>query len=166
MQTNPEIGRSILGGGIRTNYHDLGEGPPVLLIHGSGPGVTAWANWRLTMPELAKRFRVIAPDMVGFGETERPAGHHYSMQSWLAHLLGLLDALEIEQAHIVGNSFGGGLALALAIEAPQRVGKLVLMGSAGTAFALIEGLDAVGAIRRQSKTCVRYSMSSRSTARW
>ncbi|WP_321927504.1 alpha/beta fold hydrolase [Paraburkholderia guartelaensis] len=143
MQTNPEIGRSILVNGIRTNYHDLGEGPPVLLIHGSGPGVTAWANWRLTMPELAKRFRVIAPDMVGFGETERPAGHRYSMQSWLAHLLGLLDALEIEQAHIVGNSFGGGLALALAIEAPQRVGKLVLMGSAGTGFPLTEGLDAV-----------------------
>ncbi|WP_028231641.1 alpha/beta fold hydrolase [Paraburkholderia mimosarum] len=143
MQTNPEISKSILAHGIRTNYHDLGEGPPVLLIHGSGPGVTAWANWRLTMPELAKHFRVIAPDMVGFGETERPTGHRYSMQAWVDHLLGLLDALNIQQAHVVGNSFGGGLALALAIKAPRRVGKLVLMGSAGTAFPLTEGLDAV-----------------------
>lgn len=143
MQTNPEVGKSIVAEGIRTNYHDLGEGPVVLLIHGSGPGVTAWANWRLTMPELAKRFRVIAPDMVGFGETERPAGYRYSMENWVAHLLGLLDALGVKQAHVVGNSFGGGLALALAIKAPRRVGRLALMGSAGTAFPITEGLDAV-----------------------
>lgn len=143
MQTNPEVGKSIVAEGIHTNYHDLGEGPVVLLIHGSGPGVTAWANWRLTMPELAKRFRVIAPDMVGFGETERPAGYRYSMENWVAHLLGLLDALGVKQAHVVGNSFGGGLALALAIKAPRRVGRLALMGSAGTAFPITEGLDAV-----------------------
>ncbi|HVW51882.1 MAG TPA: alpha/beta hydrolase [Trinickia sp.] len=143
MQTNPEIGDSIVAAGISTNYHDHGEGPAVLLIHGSGPGVTAWANWRLTMPALSSRFRVIAPDMVGFGETRRPEGHHYSMQTWLAHLLGLLDALDIERAHVVGNSFGGALALALAIHAPERVGKLVLMGSAGVSFPITAGLDAV-----------------------
>lgn len=143
MQTNPEVGDSIVAAGIRTNYHDQGKGPAVLLIHGSGPGVTAWANWRLTIPALSPQFRVVAPDMVGFGETERPEGHRYSMQSWLDHLLGLLDALDIERAHVVGNSFGGALALALAIHAPQRVGKLVLMGSAGVSFPITEGLDAV-----------------------
>ncbi|MDR8876558.1 alpha/beta fold hydrolase [Burkholderia multivorans] len=143
MQTNPEIGRSIVANGIRTNYHDLGQGEAVLLIHGSGPGVTAYANWRLTMPELATRFRVVAPDMVGFGETERPAGHRYAIDTWVAHALGLLDALGIERAHVVGNSYGGALALALAIAAPQRVGKLVLMGSAGVRFPITEGLDAV-----------------------
>lgn len=143
MQTNPEVGDSIVAAGIRTNYHDQGKGPAVLLIHGSGPGVTAWANWRLTIPALSSQFRVVAPDMVGFGETERPEGHRYSMQSWLDHLLGLLDALDIERAHVVGNSFGGALALALAIHAPQRVGKLVLMGSAGVSFPITEGLDAV-----------------------
>ena len=47
---NPEVGREVLAAGIRTNYHDVGQGFPVLLIHGSGPGVSAWANWRLTMP--------------------------------------------------------------------------------------------------------------------
>lgn len=143
MQTNPEVAHSVVAAGIRTNYHDQGSGQPVLLIHGSGPGVTAWANWRLTMPALAERFRVIAPDMVGFGETQRPEGHQYSMQSWLGHLLGLLDALDIEKAHVVGNSFGGALALALAIHAPDRVGRLALMGSAGVSFPITEGLDAV-----------------------
>ncbi|WP_353192049.1 alpha/beta fold hydrolase [Pandoraea pnomenusa] len=143
MQNNPEIGRRITANGIATNYHDLGDGQPVLLIHGSGPGVTAWANWRLTMPALAEHFRVIAPDMVGFGETERPAGYTYSMRQWVAHTLSLLDALDIERAHVVGNSFGGALAIALAIEAPERVGRLVLMGAAGTRFPLTQGLDAV-----------------------
>lgn len=143
MTVNPEIGKSVLANGIRTNYHDVGEGPPVLLIHGSGPGVTGWANWRLTIPALATRFRVLAPDMVGFGYTERPADVQYDMENWVSHIIGFMDALGIAQAHVVGNSFGGGLALALAIRAPQRVGRLVLMGSAGVSFPITDGLDRV-----------------------
>ncbi|WP_174910116.1 alpha/beta fold hydrolase [Burkholderia diffusa] len=143
MSTNPELGRRIVAGGLDTNYHDVGDGPPVLLIHGSGPGVTAYANWRLTMPALAEQFRVIAPDMAGFGETERPRDYVYSMDHWVDHALGVLDALGVERAHVIGNSFGGALALALAIRAPERVGRLVLMGAAGTRFTLTEGLDAV-----------------------
>lgn len=141
MNANPEIGKSVLANGIQTNYHDVGEGPPVLLIHGSGPGVTGWANWRLTIPALATRFRVLAPDMVGFGYTERPADVQYNMDNWVSHIIGFMDALGIERAHVVGNSFGGGLALALAIRAPQRVARLVLMGSAGLSFPLTDGLE-------------------------
>lgn len=140
---NPELGRSIRAGTIETNYHDVGEGPPVLLIHGSGPGVSAWVNWRLVMPELSRRARVIAPDMVGFGFTDRPDGIEYGMNVWVRHALDLLDALGIERADLVGNSFGGGLALALAIAYPQRVRRLVLMGSVGVPFAITPGLDAV-----------------------
>ena len=143
MTNNPEIGKSILAYGIQTNYHEHGQGEPVLLIHGSGPGVTGWANWRLTIPALAENFRVIAPDIVGFGYTERPADVQYNMETWLNHILGFMDALGIEKAHVVGNSFGGGLALAMAIRAPQRVERLVLMGSAGLPFKLTEGLDRV-----------------------
>jgi 2-hydroxymuconate-semialdehyde hydrolase len=144
MSNNPEIGKSILANGIQTNYHEHGQGEPVVLIHGSGPGVTGWANWRLTIPALAENFRVIAPDIVGFGYTERPANVQYNMQTWVSHIFGFMDALGIEKAHIVGNSFGGALALAMAIRAPQRVGRLVLMGSAGgLPFTLTEGLDRV-----------------------
>jgi 2-hydroxymuconate-semialdehyde hydrolase len=141
--TSPEIGRRILAGGIETNVLDQGEGQPVLLIHGSGPGVTAWANWRLVLPELAKSRRVIAPDMLGFGYTERPAGVVYSMDTWVNHLLGLLDALNIEQTDLVGNSYGGAVALAFAIRYPARVRRLVLMGSVGVPFEITPGLDAV-----------------------
>lgn len=140
---SPEIGRSVVAGGIRTNYHDLGEGFPVLMIHGSGPGVSAWANWRLVMPGLAKHCRVIAPDMAGFGFSERPEGYTYTMDRWVDQAVGLLDALGIEQADLIGNSFGGALALALTIRHPQRVRRLVLMGSVGVPFEITPGLDAV-----------------------
>ena len=141
--SSPEIGRQIVAAGIETNYHDLGDGRPVLLIHGSGPGVTAWANWRLVLPELGKTCRAIDPDMVGFGYTERPAGIAYGLDGWVAHAVGLLDALGIEQTDLIGNSFGGAIALALAIRHPERVRRLVLMGSAGVPFEITAGLDAV-----------------------
>ncbi len=141
--TNPEIANSISAAGIQTNYHDVGQGEPVLLIHGSGPGVSAWANWRLSLPALSQHFRVIAPDMAGFGFSERPADYQYSMENWVAQAVGLLDALNIPKASVVGNSFGGALALALAICHPERVNKLVLMGSVGVPFKITEGLDRV-----------------------
>ena len=140
---SPEIGCSVQAAGIATNVHDVGAGKPVLLIHGSGPGVTAWANWRLVLPDLSKTCRAIAPDMVGFGYTERPAGVAYTLDNWVSHLVGLLDALGIEQTDLVGNSYGGAVALALAIRHPQRVRRLVLMGSVGVPFALTPELDAV-----------------------
>lgn len=140
---NPEIGNIIDVKGINTNVHDLGSGFPLLLIHGSGPGVTAWANWRLVMPELANTRRVIALDMLGFGYTERPKDQSYTMDRWVQHTVDLLDTLEIEQADLVGNSFGGALALALTIRHPQRVRRLVLMGSVGVPFTITPGLDAV-----------------------
>ena len=141
MNTSAEIGLSVNAGAITTNYHDRGTGAPVVLLHGSGPGVSAWVNWRLVIPHLAQHFRAVAPDIVGFGFTERPDGISYDMETWLRHALDFLDAMEIEQAHVIGNSFGGSLAVALAIRAPERVSRLVLMGSVGLEFDLTEGLD-------------------------
>ena len=103
----------------------------MVLIHGSGPGVTAYANWRFTIPVLAKRFRVIAPDAAGFGYTERKPGVVYNLDFWLRHIEGLLDALAIPKARFIGNSYGGALTLAFAARHPERVEKFVLMGSAG-----------------------------------
>ena len=141
--TNPEIAQRVMAGGIATNFHDEGAGSAVLLIHGSGPGVSAWANWRLAIPELSKSHRVIAPDMAGFGYSDRPAGVSYKLETWVAQALGLMDALDIPKAHIVGNSFGGAIALALAIRSPERVDRLALMGSVGVPFVITPGLEAV-----------------------
>lgn len=141
MSDNPEIGRSIRAGDILTNYHDQGAGLPVVLLHGSGPGVSALANWRGVIPELAKQFRVIAPDLLGFGYTERPAGVRYDMDTWVRHAIDFLDALKLDKVGLVGNSFGGGLSLHLATRYPDRFIRLVLMGSAGVRFELTPGLD-------------------------
>lgn len=141
--TCPEIAKSIQIGECTLNYHDQGDGEVILLIHGSGPGVTAWANWRGVIPALSQQARVIAPDMLGFGYSQCPAEWKLDPQTWVQSLVGLLDALDIQRISIVGNSFGGAIALAFARAFPQRVQRLVLMGAAGLSFPLTEGLNKV-----------------------
>ena len=132
--SHPAIGKSVLAAGIRTNYHEVGEGVPLVLLHGSGAGVTGWENWHGLMPVFAKGFRVLVPDIVGFGFTEREEGAKYSIKLWVQHLLGFLDALDIEKAVMIGNSFGGALALATAIRNAHRVERMVLMGTPAGEF--------------------------------
>ncbi|WP_028206198.1 alpha/beta fold hydrolase [Paraburkholderia nodosa] len=142
---SPEIANSLTLGDFTLNYHDVGEGAgdPILLIHGSGPGVTAWANWRGIIPVLSQKARVIAPDMLGFGYTQCPEQFKLTPAVWVESLIALLDALEIEKVSVVGNSFGGAIALALAKAYPERVNRLVLMGAAGINAPISEGLDKV-----------------------
>jgi len=141
---NPAIGKDVEANGIRTNYLESGSGDEhVVLVHGSGPGVTSYANWRLVLPVLGEDFHCVAPDMVGFGYSERPENPDYSVQTWADQTLGVMDALGIERAHMIGNSFGGAIALRLATQHPERVDKLVLMGSMGVDFPITEGLNAV-----------------------
>lgn len=139
----PEIANSIKTGKFKTNYHDLGKGFPVVFLHGSGPGVTAYANWNKVFPLLSDKYRVIAPDLVGFGYTERVKGQTYGMRVWVQQTKELFDALGIKKANLVGNSFGGALALSFAINYPDRVNKLVLMGAMGVSFPITYGLDQV-----------------------
>jgi pimeloyl-ACP methyl ester carboxylesterase len=139
---HPEVGSFVDAGGIKTNYLEVGDGPPVVLVHGSGPGVTAYANWRLTMPGLAPAFRVLAPDMAGFGFSDKPGGVA-DLAAWVGQIIGFLDALGIERASVVGNSFGGSIGIRLATDHPDRVDRLVLMGATGISFPITEGLDQV-----------------------
>lgn len=144
--TNPEIGQSIVANGIRTNYIEAGDPsrPALVLIHGSGPGVTAFANWNGVIPALAEHFHVLAPDMVGFGYTEVPEDvTDFTLAFWVAHIIGFLDALNIEKASFIGNSYGGALSLAVAARHPDRVRRFALMGAAGLRFEMSEGLQNV-----------------------
>ena len=138
-----ETGAFIDAGGYRTHYHEAGSGEPLLFIHGSGPGVTAWANWRFALGAFADRFHVLAPDVLGFGYSDRPDGIAYGKDVWVDHMIAFLDAKHITRAHIVGNSMGGAVAIALAAKRPDLVDRLVLMGSCGIAFPITPGLDAV-----------------------
>ena len=140
-EITPEIGQTIQVGQFAVNYHDQGAGRPVLLLHGSGAGVSAWANWRNTIPVLAEFRRVLAPDLIGFGYTDVPEDYQFRhMDSWVEQIIGFMDALEIAQADFIGNSFGASLTLALVVRHPERVGRMVLMGSGGQPFVVNENL--------------------------
>ncbi|ATQ29205.1 alpha/beta fold hydrolase [Rhodococcus ruber] len=130
---------------IDTFYLEAGSGDPVVLLHGSGPGVSGWANWQHTIPGLAEHFRVIAPDTVGYGATSRPGDIVYSLRTWSDHILGLLDVLELDRVSLVGNSLGGRMALDLAERHPERISRMVLMGSPGVGMTVTDGLKALRA---------------------
>jgi pimeloyl-ACP methyl ester carboxylesterase len=135
-------------GGIATNYHDVGpkDGTPLLMLHGSGPGVSAWANWRLNMAALGERgYRVLAPDLVGFGYTERPDDVYYSLDTWRDQVWGFLDVMDVRRTAIVGNSLGGRIALHMAGQHPERISRMVLMGAPGVGMTITEGLKALRA---------------------
>ncbi len=131
--------------GTPTYYHEAGSGEPVLLLHGSGPGVSAWANWQHTIPVLARGARVLAPDGLGYGQTAKPTDVRYSLRTWSDHVWGFLEALGLEQVSIVGNSLGGRIALQMAEDAPHRISRLVLMGTPGVGMRATEGLTALRA---------------------
>jgi pimeloyl-ACP methyl ester carboxylesterase len=105
--------------------------------------VTAYANWRLVLPALGEDFTCYAPDMVGFGYSDRPDDVEYSLQTWADQTVGFIKAMGIEKAHLIGNSFGGSIALRIATQHPELVDKIVLMGSMGVPFDITEGLDTV-----------------------
>lgn len=131
--------------GIDTFYLEAGTGDPVLLLHGSGPGVSAWANWQHTIPGLAREYRVLAPDVVGYGSTSRPDDVRYSLDTWTDHVVGFMDALGLERVSLVGNSLGGRISLSLAERHPDRVARMVLMGSPGVGMTVTDGLKALRA---------------------
>jgi pimeloyl-ACP methyl ester carboxylesterase len=141
----PQVLR-IRRGEFETAYLDSGRGSPVVLIHGSGPGVSGRANWQGTMScssLLAGRHRLIAPDVVGFGQTSAEPGVSLDHEARVRQLIGFLEACELGPVDLVGNSMGGGLALAIAHRRPDLVRRMVLMGSVGIRFPISPGLDRV-----------------------
>jgi 2-hydroxymuconate-semialdehyde hydrolase len=120
--------------------HDGGSGPAVLLLHGSGPGTTS-AAWGPLIAALEPRHRVIAPDLLGFGESSPPAVGSSLRAAWTAQASELLDSLAIASCAVVGNSAGGAIAFSLARARPDLVTKLVAVGSMGHPMTLPSGLD-------------------------
>jgi 2-hydroxymuconate-semialdehyde hydrolase len=137
----------VQAGQYRTYVNRCGEGhaETVLFLHGSGPGVTAWSNWQFALPFFDAQHHCLAPDLVGFGATEHPTqppgGMRAWMRLWVDQCLGLMDELRIEKAHLVGNSMGGAIALWLLLDAPDRFGRVVLMGPIGTPHTITPDLD-------------------------
>lgn len=114
------------------HYHEAGEGPPLLLVHGSGPGVSGWANFGDNLPLFAQHFRTLVLDLPGFG-TSHPVDTNPVIAAPGA-VLAFLDGLGIERAAIVGNSLGGGIVAQIAANHPERVSRLVTLGGVGVPF--------------------------------
>jgi len=121
-----------IGGDLRVHYHDLGEGPAVLFLHGSGPGASGHSNFKLNYPAIARAgFRCIVPDTLGFGFSSMPTDAHYTLEFMVDGAKRLIDALGIDRLAVVGNSMGGAMSIRLALDWPERVTRLVLMAPGG-----------------------------------
>lgn len=120
--------------GVNTHYLEAGSGDPLVLIHGGGAGADALGNWQTCIPEYAKRYRVIAVDMVGFGNSGKPdpAHYNYGQTNRNRHMIGFIETVaDRAPVYLIGNSMGGATALGVTIQRPNLVRKLVLMGAAG-----------------------------------
>ena len=139
--------RDVQAGAHRLRVYTCGDPtrPAVLFVHGSGPGVSAPSNWSHLMPDFAADYFCIAPDVLGFGDSEHPdpaptGGMAEYTDLRARTLLALLDEFGIEQAHFVGNSMGGMIWLRVAQIAPERIDRLILMGSGGAPIPPTEDL--------------------------
>lgn len=131
----------IKASGHDTAYFDTGgNGSVLLLLHGSGPGVSGWTNWGTVAEDLSSAFRVVIPDIAGFGFTEFKDDTPYDIKFWVNHLVSFMDALNIKSASLVGNSFGGAVGIGLALFNPERLEKLILLGTPAGTFPQTKGL--------------------------
>ncbi|MDP9101712.1 MAG: alpha/beta fold hydrolase [Actinomycetota bacterium] len=131
--------------GRSLHFHDVGEGPPVVLLHGSGPGVSGWANFGEVLPALAARLRCLVLDQPGFGGSERPLPFDRNYLRIAADaVVGFLDALGLEKVGLLGNSMGGDVAVRVALDHPGRVDRLLLMGPGGTGANILGPVPSEG----------------------
>jgi 4,5:9,10-diseco-3-hydroxy-5,9,17-trioxoandrosta-1(10),2-diene-4-oate hydrolase len=128
----PEGKYADVGDGLRIHYHDQGTGPVVLFLHGSGPGASGWSNFKRNFPFFAEHgFRCIVPDTLGYGYSSKPEDREYTLDFLVSKVSALLDSLGVSRCAVVGNSHGGAMATQLALDRPELVTKLVVMGPGG-----------------------------------
>lgn len=123
--------RTVGVGSRRIHYAEVGDGAPVVLLHGGGPGASGLPNYERNIGALAREFRVIVPDMPGYGRSTKGLSRQDPFGDCAAGVAGLLDQLRIDRPVLVGNSLGGACALRMALDRPDRVAGLVLMGPGG-----------------------------------
>jgi 4,5:9,10-diseco-3-hydroxy-5,9,17-trioxoandrosta-1(10),2-diene-4-oate hydrolase len=138
--------------GMRLHYHEAGPADgadevPVVLLHGGGPGASAWSNFGRNLPVFAGQFRTLLIDQPGFGRSDKPpvTGNYFTFAA--EALAALLDGLGIERVHLIGNSLGGGTAVRFALRFPERAERLVLMAPGGLGLNVLAP-DPTEGIRR------------------
>ena len=128
----PEGRYAELANGRRIHYLDEGQGPVVVFLHGSGNGASGYSNFKGNYPALVKAgYRVIVPDLIGFGYSDKPADVEYPLSFFVECVKQTLDVIGVAKYTLLGNSLGGAVALGFALEHPGNVERLVLMAPGG-----------------------------------
>lgn len=134
----PPRGETVQLGNLQLHYHDHvaaggnTDSRVVVFVHGSGPGASGHSNFKLNIPTFVQAgYRVVVPDLPGFGYSSKPTDIDYTTHFFVAQLVGLLDALGIDRCTLIGNSLGGAISIRAALDHPARIDKLVLMAPGG-----------------------------------
>ena len=131
--------------GVNTHYYEAGAGEALILLHGGGAGADSFGNWRGCLTRFAEHYHVYAVDVIGFGCTDKPDPEHYSytQQARNQHIIAVIETLGLASVNLIGNSMGGCTSMGVAIERPDLVNKLVLMGSAGVRAPITDELKSI-----------------------
>src|SRR5918912_2762458 len=155
MQVIDEAATShtVLAGGIRVHYHDIGSGYPVIMLHGAGPGASSWSNFKRNVGPFSEHYRALLVDMPQYGKSEKPIIEGGRLAYTAGVLNDFMQQLGIDKAHFVGNSMGGQAAIKLAIDHPERVDRLVVIGSTPVSTSLfcpmpLEGIKLIAGYYR------------------
>jgi 4,5:9,10-diseco-3-hydroxy-5,9,17-trioxoandrosta-1(10),2-diene-4-oate hydrolase len=130
LEADRVLGHFAQAGDVRIHYGEAGAGPPVICLHGTGPGADAWANFRRNAGALATRHRTLLVDLPRFGRSEKVVVKGPRLDYLSGVIRRFMDALKLERAHFIGNSMGGQVAIKLAIDSPERVDRMVLVAPA------------------------------------
>lgn len=157
MSTNgnaPPRGKTITVGDLDIHFRSQGpvDGDAVVFVHGSGPGASGYSNFRKNTQAFAEAgYRVVVPDLPGFGYSSKPVDRDYTTGFFSSHLVGLLDAIGIGSFALIGNSLGGAISIRAALDHPDRVAKLILMAPGG-----IEELETYLAMPAMAKMIANF----------
>ncbi|HLQ33831.1 MAG TPA: alpha/beta fold hydrolase [Chloroflexota bacterium] len=141
--------RDIQAAGIKIHYNEVGSGYPVIMIHGAGPGASSWSNFKQNADAFAAKYRALLVDMPQYGGSAKVIIEGGRLTYCANVFRDFMDKLGIDKAHFVGNSMGGQVAIKLATDSPERVSKLVVIGSGTGSPSLfcpmpLEGIKLIG----------------------
>lgn len=129
--TAESTSRFITAGGVRLHYHEAGEGPVLLCIHGGAPGAFGWGNFGQNMPALSAHYRTLVVDLPGYGQSDKPQVGDGRYSFYAQTFRAMLAELGIERAHVLGMATGGGAGIMMSLEFPELVDRMILVSSVG-----------------------------------
>ncbi len=148
--TEESTSKYVQAGDIRLHYNEAGSGEAVIMLHGGGPGASGWSNFRTNIGAFSETYRTMLLDLPQYGKSDPVVINGDATRYNAASIKAMFDELGVDKAHFIGNSFGGATSLRFAIDYPDRVGKLVVMGPAGSGPSYfmprpLEGIKALNA---------------------